>query len=56
MLAQEFLGILGGVIGIVRQHAQIKAFLHRQRRLVAQHHVQEFQALDMAAQAPQSTW
>ncbi len=50
MFAQEFLGIVGGIVGIIRQHAQIEAFFDRQRRLVAQHHIQEFQALDMAAQ------
>ena len=50
MFAQEFLGVLGGVIGIIRQHAQIEAFIHRQRRLIAQHHIQEFQALNMTAQ------
>ena len=50
MFAQEFLGILGGVIGIVGQHAQIQAFLHRKRGLIAQHDVEEFEALDMPPQ------
>ena len=51
---EERFGFMRGLVGIVCQHALVEALLRRQRRLVAEQHLEELQMLDMPPQHNQA--
>ena len=51
---EERFGLMRGFVGVVRQHALIKALLRRQCRLVAEQHLEKLQMLDMPPQHNQA--
>src|SRR6202040_2230855 len=54
LVLEERFGLMRGLVGIVRQHALVKALLRRQRRPVAEQHLEELQMLDMPPQHNQA--
>ena len=54
LVLEERFGLMRGLVGVVRQHALIKALLRRQCRLVAEQHLEELQMLDMPPQHNQA--
>ena len=51
---EERFGLMRGLVGVVGEQALIKALLRRQRRLVAEQHLEELQMLDMPPQHNQA--
>ena len=47
---EDGFGLFGGLDRVARQHALIDQLCRRQGRLVAQHHVEKFEAVDVAAE------
>ena len=43
IVLEELFGLMRGLVGVVGEHALIKAFLRRQRRLVAEQHLEKLQ-------------
>ena len=54
IVLEERFGLMRGLVGVVRQHALIKALLRRQWRPVAEQHLEELQMLDMPPQHNQA--
>ena len=44
------LGLVGGLGGVAGERALVEALLRRERRLIAEQHVEELESLDMAAE------
>ena len=55
LLRQVALGLLLDLVRIVRQHPLIKTRLRAQDRTVAEHHVEEFEVLDVPSRARPGT-
>ena len=47
---EDGFGLFGGLDRVTRQHALIDQLCRRQGRLVAEHHVEKFEAVDVAAE------
>ena len=49
-LSRKFLGLLGRLLGVVRQQALVKGLIGLQNELVAEHHIEEFELWNVTTQ------